>query len=298
MPNVNNGAKPRKWKLWPRKQTITAYLFMAPSLIGVAVFVLLPFADTVRRSFTNALGTRFMGFDNYISVFNNPAFQTASLNTARFLVVCVPLLIVMSLIMAMLVRRVKPETGKWFKTSYLITMAIPVASVVLLWRTLFHDNGILNNILVNFGAKPVQFMETSAAFWVLIFTYLWKNCGYDMILWLSGFDSINASLYEAARVDGATEWQVFKKVTVPGLLPTLFLISVLSLINTFKVFREAYLVAGPYPPSSSRIYLLQHLFNNWFIDLQISRLCAGAVLLAIVLLGIILLLKRVWGEED
>ncbi len=299
MPRENRTKKAMgKKQQYSKQQTITALLFLAPSLIGVTIFVLIPFVDTVRRSFFTAIGNRFVGFDNYLSVFSNPGFQIAVKNTARFVSICVPLLILLSLVVAVLVRGFKPEIGKWFKTTYLVTMAIPVASVVLLWKTLFSEYGIMNNILVNrLQTAPVGFMTTDAAFWVLIFTYLWKNCGYNMILWLSGFDNINVSLYEAARVDGASEWKVFRYVTMPGLLPTLFLITVLSLINTFKVFREAYLVGGPYPESNT-IYLLQHLFNNWYTQLDISRLCAAAVLLALVLLAVILLLKRVWGEEE
>lgn len=298
MPKDSKPKRQRRFKNHhPMQQPAKALLFIAPSLIGVTVFVLIPFMDTVRRSFFTAIGNRFVGVDNYRSVFENPGFQIAASNTARFIAICVPLLIIISMLMAILVRRLKPEFGKVFKTTYLVTMAIPVASVVLLWKTLFHDYGIMNNLLTSLGAEPVSFMTTDAAFWVLIFTYLWKNCGYDMILWLAGFDNINPGLYEAARVDGANEWRVFRHVTMPGLLPTLFLVSVLSLINTFKVFREAYLVGGPYPQSNS-IYLLQHLFNNWYTQLDISRLCAAAVLLAAVLLVIILLLKRVWGDEE
>ena len=137
---------------------------------------------------------------------------------------------------------------------------------------------------------------TGAAFWVLIGTYVWKNAGYDMILWMAGLDGISDSLYEAARVDGAGAWQCFWRVTLPGLLPTLFMTAVLSLLNTFKVFREAYLVGGAYPHDS--IYLLQHLFNNWFLDLDVGRLCAAAVLIAAVLLAAILLLQKLWGGED
>ena len=288
---------PRAKGRYMKKTVRTAFLFLAPSLVGVVVFVLVPFADTVRRSFFTAMGNRFVGLDNFLSVLNNPGFHMAAGNTARFVAICVPMLILLSMLMAVLVRRLRPEIGKWFKTSYLITMAIPVASVVLLWRTIFHDRGIANQLLVSLGKDPVSFMTTDAAFWVLIFTYLWKNCGYDMILWLAGFDNINSNLYEAARVDGANERQVFRYVTLPGLLPTLFLIAVLSLINTFKVFREAYLVGGPYPESNS-IYLLQHLFNNWYTQLDVSRLCAAAVLLSVVLMGVILLLKRVWGDEQ
>jgi multiple sugar transport system permease protein len=133
-------------------------------------------------------------------------------------------------------------------------------------------------------------MGTEAAFWVLIVTYLWKNSGFDMVLWLAGLDSISASLYEAARVDGANALQCFRYITLPGLLPTTGLIAILSLLNGFKVFREAYLVAGPYPHDS--IYQLQHLFNNWFANMDITRLCAAAVLLCVVLLAIIFVIQK------
>ena len=111
-----------------------------------------------------------------------------------------------------------------------------------------------------------------------------------MIIWLSGMDGISKDLYEAAEVDGAGYWQKLWYITIPNLFPTLGMLSVLSLLNTFKVFREAYLVAGKYPHDS--IYLLQHLFNNWFYNLDLGRLTAGAVLMAIVMLFVILILQR------
>ena len=135
----------------------------------------------------------------------------------------------------------------------------------------------------------------SAAFWVLIFTYLWKNSGYDMILFLAGLDGISPDIYEAAAVDGANAKQVFLYITLPNLMPTAIMTAILSLLNTFKVFREAYLVAGPYPHDS--IYLLQHLFNNWFLSLDLPRLSAAAVMVAAMLLIFILLIQRVWKEE-
>ena len=225
----------------------------------------------------------------------NSAFRLAAGNTARFIGVCVPLLLCVSLLLAVAVRAAK-DGGRIFKTTYLIPMAIPVASIVLLWQALFHRQGLVNAVLSALGAQPVDFMGTDAAFWVLIGTYVWKNAGYDMILWMAGLDGISDSLYEAARVDGAGAWQCFWRVTLPGLLPTLFMTAVLSLLNTFKVFREAYLVGGAYPHDS--IYLLQHLFNNWFLDLDVGRLCAAAVLIAAVLLAAILLLQKLWGGED
>ncbi len=288
----NNSTKEgcsRKRKDW------AGVLFLLPSLAGVIIFVLVPFIETVRRSFTNATGKQSVGIENYRSVLSNTAFRLAAENTARFLAVCIPLLLAASLLLALLVWAIRPG-GKTFKTTYLLPMAVPVASVVLLWNILFHQNGLINSILISSGARAVDFMGTDAAFWVLIATYLWKNAGYDMVLWLAGLDGINPSYYEAAAVDGANSIQMFFRITLPCLLPTLGLIAVLSLLNAFKVFREAYLVAGNYP--EEKIYLLQHLFNNWFSNLDFGRLTAAAVLVAAVLLGVLLLIQKLWSEDE
>ena len=274
---------------------LAALAFLVPSMAGILVFFLIPFADTVRRSFFDARGRNFIGLDGYISVLNNGAFRLAAANTAKFIVICIPLLMLVSLIIALLLRVSRPG-GRIFKTTYLLPMAVPVASIVLLWQVLFHQNGLMNTALVSFGAEPIDFMGSSAAFGVLIFTYLWKNSGYNMILWLAGLDGISESLYEAAQVDGANAWQRFRWITLPGLIPTVGLVSILSLLNSFKVFREAFLVAGAYPHDS--IYMLQHLFNNWFQGLDVSRLAAAATMLALVLLIVILLLQRFFREVD
>jgi multiple sugar transport system permease protein len=279
-----------------RREGKAAIAFLAPSFAGLAVFFLIPFVDTVRRSFFDARGTRFTGLDAYRRVVTNDAFQLAATNTAKFLVVCIPLLLGASLALALMIRSIRPG-GRMLKTGFLLPMAVPVASIVLLWQVLFHEKGLMNAFLSAVGAEPISFMGTSAAFWVLIVTYLWKNNGYDMVLWLAGLDNISAALYEAARVDGAGAWQSFRYITLPGLLPTMGLVTILSLLNGFKVFREAYLVAGPYPHDS--IYQLQHLFNNWFANMDITRLCAAAVLLCIVLLAVILVLQRyLRGAEE
>ena len=270
-------------------ETLAALAFLAPSMAGILIFFLIPFADTVRRSFYDARGRNFIGFDGYASVLSNSAFRLAADNTAKFVAVCIPLLLVISLVIALVIRSVRPH-GKMLKTTYLLPMAVPVASIALLWQVLFHQKGIMNTALGSLGLQPVDFMGSSAAFWVLILTYLWKNSGYNMILWLAGLDGIPETLYEAARVDGANAWQLFRHITLPSLLPTAGLVAVLSLLNSFKVFREAYLVSGAYPHDS--IYMLQHLFNNWFQNLDISRLRAAAVMLCIVLLAIILLMQR------
>ena len=256
-----------------------AYLFLLPSLAGTAVFVLLPYVDVVRRSFFEAAGGRFVAMQNYVTVVGNSAFRLASFNTLRFLVICVPLLVLVSLFCSMLIAGLKEE-GTVFKTSLLVPLAIPVASIVLLWKLFFHPQGMVNQITALFGMAGVDWINGDTAFGVLVFTYVWKNLGYDVVLWVAGLAAISDELYEAARVDGAGIVARFLYVTLPGLSKTAFLVVSLYVFNSFKVFREAYLIAGEYPHES--IYMLQHLFNHWFVTLDIQKMSAASVLLLLV----------------
>lgn len=280
-----------------KRESIVAWLFLMPSLAGIMFFILIPFGDVVRRSFYEAMSGKFVGIDNYITVFINEAFKLAAKNTGRFILICIPLLLVISLFLSILVMGQK-KFGDFFKSSFLIPMAIPVASIVLLWDIFFNKNGLLNRMLSMLGGQSVDWMHTSKAFYILVFSYLWKNTGYDMVLWLAGLNGIPLALFEAAAIDGAGTWGKFRYITLPGLLPTAFTLFVLSLINSFKVFREAYLIAGSYPDNS--IYMLQHLFNNWFVTMDIQKMCAAAIVVAITLLIFILIVRRFSnrGEED
>ena len=275
-----------------RRESWQALPFLLPSLLGLCLFYLFPLAETVRASFMDPLRSRAVGWGNYRALFQNTAFRLAVRNTCRFLCICIPALLAVSLLCAVLLGAAK-RRAVFFKSVLLLPYAIPVASIVVLWRALFSGKGQVNGLLVGLGCRPVDFMGSSAAFWVLIFTYLWRNNGYDMLLWLAGLETIPRPLYEAAAVDGATPFQTFVFITLPNLLPTVVLTTILSLVNSFKVFREAYLVAGNYPQES--IYLLQHLFNNWFLSLDIGKLSAAAVLLALGLGCVVYLLYHFWG---
>ena len=276
------------------KKSGPGFFFLLPSLLGISLFVLIPFADIIRRSFSSVMGGRLVGFANYRTVLQNQAFRLAAGNTARFLLVSIPLLLALSLLLALILY----SAGAWagvLKTAYLIPMAIPVASIVLLWQVLFDAKGLVNGMITHFGGAPTDWMNLGSAFWVLVGTFVWKNIGYDIVLWLAGLAAIPKSLYEAAKVDGAGTVRIFRQITLPNLLPSLYTILVLSLLSAFKVFREAYLVAGDYPHSS--IYLLQHLFGNWFRELDMEKLSAAAVLVAIVIIILILIMRKIWEDE-
>lgn len=272
----------------------TAYCFLLPSLLGTAVFVLLPFMDVIRRSFFQAVGGTFVGVKNYQDVLANAAFQQALLHTIKFLGVCLPILLSLSFGLAIAIYRLS-NGRKWMESVFLLPMAIPVASIVVFWKILFHDNGVLNQILSWLHLTGKDWMNTEAAFVVLVGTYIWKNLGYDMVLWLAGLTAISDEQYEAAKVSGANGFQTFWYITLPQMKSSAVMIGVLSFINAFRVFREAYLIAGEYPHNS--IYMLQHLFNNWFTKLDIQKMSAAAVMMAAVI-SIILVLLEWWNVKE
>lgn len=260
--------------------------FLLPSFLGVAVFVLVPFIDVFRRSFTTAVTGEFTGLENYRTVFENGPFRLAVYNTLRFTCICLPLLLILGLAAALMLSQLKQV--QLFKSFFLLPMAMPSATIVLVWKMTFSANGFLNRLL----ETHVDFMWTEDAFWVLVFSYVWKNLGYTVILWLAGILAIPGDFIEAARVDGAGSFRVFWSVMLPQLKGSMYTITVLSFLNSFKVFRESYLVAGAYPHES--MYMLQHLFNNWFTNLDLDKMAAAAVCVGGVLLIVILLLQRLW----
>lgn len=272
----------------------TAKYFIAASLIGTGIFLLLPYAYVVVNSFIKTGSGSFAGLDNYEAVLGSEAFMTAMGNTALFMAVSVPVILALSLLISVYIYE-NPHLAGCLKTSFLIPMAIPVTSAVLMWRFLFDDNGIINGVLNACGMDTVNWMNTGAAFWILVLSYVWKNLGYNIILWLAALSAIDPAIGEAAKIDGAGGWQRLTRVTLPAAKNGAFVIIVLAALSSFKVFREAYLVAGEYPHDS--IYMVQHIFNNWFRNLEIDKLAAGAVINSLILIVLVLLLQRFWERR-
>lgn len=278
--------KKKKWN----KSRRAFLAFLLPSFLGVMFFVLLPFLDVFKRSFTTAVTGEFVGLKNYETVYENGAFRLAVGNTLRFTLVCLPLLLFLGLCAALLLTNLKQV--QLIKSFFLLPMAMPAATVVLIWKMTFSGNGLLNRML----SSNTDYMGTELAFWVLVFSYVWKNLGYTVVLWLAGLLAIPEDYIQAAKVDGAGRVRIFFSIILPQLKGSMYTITVLSFLNSFKVFRESYLVSGSYPHES--MYLLQHLFNNWFVYLELDKVAAAAVSIGVVLLAVILLLEKLWEEGD
>ena len=277
---------------------VRSLCFLSPSLIGVAVFFIVPFGVVVYYSLIDGVASHsFVGLDNFIKLFHNSAFLTAAGNTLSFSALAVPLAVVLAIVLALLLEARIPLKSQ-FRTFFLSPMMVPVASVVLIWQVLFNYNGTVNELLMLFGVEKIDWLQSDHCQWVVMLLFLWKNLGYNMILFMAGLANIPKELLEVADVEGASEIYKFFAIKLRYLSPTVMFVTILSLINSFKVFREVYLLAGDYP--FEKLYMLQHFMNNTFRSLDYQKLSAAAVIMAIVMVVLIALLFKVedWFGKD
>jgi multiple sugar transport system permease protein len=273
-----------------KAESFTALLFLLPSLIGFMIFYIIPFGGGIYYSFLDSpVSGQFSGLSNYIDLLQNEVFRKAALNTFIFTLIAVPLNMLLALFIALLLNRKLPGRSI-FRTIFVTPLVVPVASIVFVWQSTFDINGFINGLLTGLGHAPVDWMNTEYARIVLVIVYLWKNIGYSIILILAGLQSIPAEYYEAASIDGSSEIRKFFSITMVFLTPTLFFTFIMSIINSFKVFREIYLLAGDYPHDS--IYMLQHYMNNMFKALDYQKLTSAAVIMSVFIILLVLILFR------
>lgn len=281
-----------------KKEKIGSGLYLAPSFIGVMLFYIIPFVVVIFYSLVdNPIGKNFVFLDNYQRVISNTAFKTAVTNTAVFSAIAVPLAVVLSLILAMVLDTKLPFRSQ-FRTFFLSPMMVPVASIVLIWQVLFHYNGAINDVLVALGGGKIDWMKSQYSQIVVIILFLWKNLGYNMILFMAALASIPKDILEVAKLESATSLQTFFYIKLRYLSSTILFVTIMSLISSFKVFREIYLLTGDHPYDT--IYMLQHFMNNAFASLDYQKLSAAAILMSlvmIVIIGTLFLVENHFGKD-
>lgn len=280
------------------KDFLKSMCFLSPSLLGVGIFFILPFCVVVYYSLIDGVGSKnFVFLQNFIKLFDNSAFLMAAKNTLSFSAVAVPLAVVLAMVLALMLECRIPLKSQ-FRTFFLSPMMVPVASVVLIWQVLFNYNGTINEFLMLFGADKIDWLQSDYCQIVVIILFLWKNLGYNMILFMAGLANIPKELLEVADVEGASETYKFFNIKLRYLSPTVLFVTILSLINSFKVFREVYLLTGDYP--YEKLYMLQHFMNNTFRSLDYQKLSAAAVVMALVMVVLIALLfiAEDWFGKD
>ncbi len=283
--------KDKRSSAYKRRDFWQSVAFLAPSVIGVLVFFVVPFGIVVYYSvMSSPFNGEFVFLDNFISLVQNPAFQTAAKNTVTFSLLAVPLAVVLGLGLALILEAKIPGKSL-FRTFFLSPMMVPIASVVLVWQVIFHESGTLNQFLSLFGVEAVDWLRSSYSQLVIVVLFLWKNLGYNMILFMAALANIPKELLEVADVEGASAAHKFFHIKLRYLSPTVLFVTILSMINCFKIFREVYLLSGSYPYEV--LYTLQHYMNNTFLRLNYQKLSAAAVLLALVMIVLIALLFKV-----
>jgi len=258
----------------------------------------LPFLVVIAYSVVdNPISMQFVGLKNFDLVIHNAAFRTAVTNTARFSAIAVPLAVVLSLMLAIVLESKLPFRSQ-FRTFFLSPMMVPVASIVLIWQVLFHYNGAVNDVLAVFGVDKIDWFKSSHATIVIVILFLWKNLGYNMILFMAALASVPKDILEVARMESATPLQTFFYIKIRYLSSTILFVTIMSLISSFKIFREIYLLTTDYPYDT--IYMLQHYMNNKFRNLDYQALSAAAILMSmvmIVIIGTLFVVENHFGKD-
>ena len=281
-----------------RKVRRSSGLFIAPSFLGVLIFFLIPFMVVVYYSLVdNPISHNFVFLQNFRNVLGNAAFRRAVHNTFQFSAVAVPLAVVLSLLLAILLESKIPFKSQ-FRTFFLSPMMVPVASIVLIWQVLFHYNGAINDIMMAFGGSKIDWLKSDYSHVVIVVLFLWKNLGYNMILFMAALSSIPKDILEVARLESATSLQTFFYIKIRYLSSTILFVTIMSLINSFKVFREIYLLTSDYPYDT--LYMLQHFMNNTFKSLDYQKLSSAAILMSmamVVIIGIMFTVENHFGKD-
>jgi len=280
-----------------RGKRISLY-FLAPSVFGVLLFFVAPFFVVIYYSLIdNPINHELVGLENFGSVASNVAFRQAARNTLQFSGIAVPLAVILALLLAMLLNSRIPFRSQ-FRTFFLSPMMVPIASIVLIWQILFHYNGTVNEMLAVFGIGKIDWFKSIYGQIVIVILFLWKTLGYNMILFMAALSSIPKEILEVAVMESANPFQIFWYIKLRYLSATILFVTIMSLINSFKVFREIYLLTGDYPYDT--VYMLQHYMNNMFTRLDYQKLSAAAIMMSLVMIaiiGIMFLTEKHFGRD-
>ena len=279
----------------------TVFLFLAPALLSIFIFFFLPVIAAFILSFTD-LGiysladwkyTRFIGVDNYINLFKDPLFWQALKNTVYFVFVAGPLSILVSLITAIMLNSKLVKFKSFFRLSFFLPVVTTLVAVSIIWRYIYHPHfGVLNYFLSLFGISPIDWLgDPSWAMPSIILMAVWKNFGYNMIIFTAGLQNIPPQLYEAAEVEGANALQKFFRITLPMLAPTTLFISIITLIGFFQLFAEPYIMTQG-GPLNSTLSIVQYMYQEGFRWWNMGYSAALAfVLFIIIFIGTFIQLK-------
>ncbi|PSF37235.1 sugar ABC transporter permease [Aphanothece hegewaldii CCALA 016] len=291
----------KKQHNWLDQDNIVAWIFLAPALILLSIFVFYPIIYLIYLSFTRGSftvrGIHWVGLRNYIRLFSDPDFWQVVRNTIYFTVATVIPSIFIPLGLAVLLNQTIPLRGL-LRTAFFLPSITSIVAVGLGFRWLFQTDGPVNNLLSLLGIDPIPWLSSTVwAMPVLILLSIWKQLGINLIVFLAGLQAIPISRYEAAELDGANEWAKFWHITLPGLQSTMIFVAITTAIFTLRSFEQVYVITGGGPLNSTNL-LVYFIYEKAFADFEFGYAAAAAT----VLLGMAFLLVywqlQSWREEN
>ncbi len=280
-----------------RQEQLWAYIMVAPTIIGLLVLNLWPFVQTVYTSFCEHLGFghyQFVGLENYIKMFQNPEFWRATWNTILFCILTVPVGLFLSLLVAvMLNAKIKFKGG--FRTIFFLPMVCAPAAVTMVWRWIFNgEYGILNQVL---GTKIGWITDPNVVMVSCAIVAIWSNIGYDAILLLAGLQNIPKSLYEANSIDGAGKVRQFFTITLPMVSPTLFVVMIMRLMASVKVYDLIYMMVEETNPAVTNVQSLMYLFYRSSFVAGDRGYGSAIVIWTVLLIGMVTIIQFVGQKK-
>src|SRR5690606_2388240 len=283
-------------------RSLAGWVFAAPALLVIGMFFGLPVLSALALSLTDfdlyaladPANLRFVGLDNYLELLRTPIFWKSLWNTGYFVLLGVPLSIAVSLGAALLLHAPAARFKALFRTALFAPVVTTLVAVAVIWRYLFHTGyGLVNWALGHVGIAPVDWLgDPRWAMPTIIAFAVWKNFGYNMVIFLAGLQAIPQDLYEAARIDGASRWQQLLHITLPQLGPVLLVVGVITVSGYFQLFAEPYVMTRG-DPLQSTVSVLYFMFEEGFKWWNLGRASAVAFMLFLVILAATMLMLRI-----
>ncbi len=266
-------------------------LFVLPALIGTFLFIIIPIFCSFGLSFSEwdlLNEIHFVGFSNYKSVFTEPEFLQILINTIVYAVSTTIFAVIIPLFIASIINN-KIKGSELFKTIYFLPFITPAVVIAIVWAWIFDPNiGLVNTLL---HTHYTWLFSTKLAMPVLIFVSVWKLIGYNVVLFLTGFSTIDKSVYEASKIDGATAYQIFFDITVPLLKPTIYFVTTVTAISSFQIFDLIYVMTQGGPNDSTNV-IVYSIYKYAFEYFDIGKSCALAYILFAIILVLALVQKK------
>lgn len=290
-----------------KRPSLAGWIFAGPSLIVLGLFFGLPVISALLLSVTDfdlyALADvhnlRFVGLGNYIDLLRTPMFWKALWNTTYFVIVGVPLSIAASLGAALLLNAPAARFKALFRTALFAPVVTTLVAVAVIWRYLFNTQyGLVNYVLAHLGISPIDWLgDPHWAMPMIMLFAVWKNFGYNMVIFLAGLQAIPQDLYEAARIDGANRWRQFWHITLPMLGPVLLVVGVITISGYFQLFAEPYIMTRG-DPLQSTVSVLYFMFEQGFKWWNLGLASAVAFLLFLIILAVTTVMLRLGRRKD